>query len=179
MSETTTEVNKRDGTGGENVARVRMRYLNRLLSMGKSTTRYLEELSGKPLKVKTEFQKELFLNGDLEIVRVARLYFDDPEHAVIYSITSLPRRNLSETEVEQLKNGEIPMGKIFKITAMNGFKKTGIKIETINDGRMTKRLNVRGTWFFSKVYCLRVGDRRIGSIKEIFNEESFSRIWDE
>gem|GEM_PF-1682442 len=157
--------------------RLRLEQLNKLLSMRMSTTKYLEQLAGKKLKVQTEFQKELFLNGDIEIVRVTRLYFDDPGHSVIYSITSIPRRNLSEEEVEQVRGGNIPLGKIFKMTEMNDFKKTGIKIDTVHDRRITKRLNVEGTWFFSKEYCLRVGKRRIGSIKEIFNEESFARIW--
>lgn len=155
-----------------------MGQLNKLLSMRLSTTKYLETLAGKKLKVKTEFQKELFYNGGIEIVRVTRLYFDDPRHSVIYSITSLPKRNLDEEEVEQVRAGKIPLGKIFRITEMDGFKKTGIKINTVFDRRMTKRLNVRGNWFFSKEYCLRVGKRRVGSIKEIFNEESLSRIWD-
>ncbi|MCP5101818.1 MAG: hypothetical protein GY950_00480 [bacterium] len=177
MEETVITVKTGNEESGEHLDRVRQRQLNKLLSMRQSTTKYLEKLAGKKLKVKTEFQKELYLNGNLEIVRVTLLYFDSPGKSVIYSITSLPKRNLSDEEVEQLKAGKVPMGRIFKITEMNGFKKTGIKIKTVHDRRITRRLNVAGTWFYSKEYCLRVGKRRVGSIKEIFNEESFSRVW--
>lgn len=162
----------------KNNDRLRMSQMNKLLSMRMSTTKYLEQLAGKKLQVETQFQKELFLNGDIEIVRVTRLYFDDPGHSVIYSITSIPRRNLSEVETAQIRSGKIPLGKIFKMTETRDFKKTGMKINAVQDRRITKRLNVQGTWFYSKEYCLRVGTRRIGSIKEIFNEESFARIWD-
>lgn len=151
----------------------------KLLTMQKSTTELLEELSGKKLKVETEFQRELYTRGDgeLEIVRMVRLYLDNPDNPVIYSITSLPKKSMSPEEFRQVKEGKIPLGKIFKLGELRGVRKKDVEIKTIRDLRMTKRLHVTGTWFFAKVYCLWVGERKIGSIKEIFNEESFLRIW--
>ena len=158
--------------------RMQRQQLIKLLTMQHSTTKFLEELAGKKLKVKLEFQRELYTTPDqLEIVRVTRLYLDDPQSPVIYSITSLPKKDLKPKEIEDIKDGNIPLGRVFKLTERKGFRKSRITIQTIRDERMSKRLNVLGTWFFAKEYCLWVGNRRIGNIKEIFNEESFLRIW--
>lgn len=152
----------------------------KLLTMQQSTTELLEKLSGKKLKVKTEFQRELYTRGDgeLEVVRMVRLYLDDPDYPVIYSITSLPKKTMSPEEFQQVKEGKTPLGKIFKLGESKGVRKKNVEVKTIHDLRMTKRMQVTGAWFFAKVYCLWVGKRKIGSIKEIFNEESFLRIWD-
>jgi chorismate-pyruvate lyase len=158
--------------------RMQRHQLIKLLTMQHSTTKFLEELAGKKLKVNLEFQRELYTTPlQLEIVRVTRLYLDHPQYPVIYSITSLPKKDLKPKEIEDIKDGDIPLGRVFKLVERKGFRKSRITIQTIRDERMSKRLNVLGTWFFAKEYCLWVGNRRIGNIKEIFNEESFLRIW--
>lgn len=153
------------------------RQLSRLLRMRHSTTKFLEELSGRNLLVKAEFQKEIYDNGDLEIVRLSRLYFDQPEYSVILSISSFLCKNLLDREIEQVKSRNIPLGKIFGSLDMVNLKKTDILIKIVVDERLARKLNVQNPRCFSKEYALWTGDRQVGIVKEIFNEESFSRIW--
>jgi chorismate-pyruvate lyase len=153
------------------------RQLTRLLRMRQSTTKFLEELSGQKLQVKAEFQKEIFDDGEVEIVRLSRLFFDGPENSIILSISSFLCKNLSEREMEQVKSRNIPLGKIFGSIDMNGLKKTDICIKRVVDERLARKLNVRAPRCFSKEYALWTGARQVGIVKEIFSEESFLRVW--
>jgi chorismate-pyruvate lyase len=145
--------------------------------MRQSTTRWLEVLGHKKLRVKTDFQREVDNGGRLEIVRLSKLYFDRPHHSVILSISSLSPENLSAEEIKQIRQGKIPLGKIFGGNGQNGLRKTAISIKRVKDLRLARKLNVRDPRCFSKEYALWSGERWVGTIKEIFNEESFKRIW--
>ncbi|MCP5050293.1 MAG: DUF98 domain-containing protein [bacterium] len=155
--------------------------LEKLLTMEGSTTAFLEKLAGKKLNVSMEFQKEIHEEAGLEIVRLVKLYFDDPQHPVILAITSLPKATLTQTEIRQIKDGSIPIGKIFGITKTKQFRKSDITMEEVSDRRLAKKLNVADVEkehkCFKKEYTLWVKDRKIGVIKEIFTEQSFLRIW--
>lgn len=149
----------------------------KLLCMDKSTTKFLEILSKKKLNVQADFQKEISNGGRLEIVRLAKLYFEDPDHVIILSISSIFLENLSVEEIQLVREGKIPLGRIFGAAGMNSLNKTGISIKSITDERLAKKLNVFDNQCFSKEYTLWTGQRQVGTIKEIFNEESFLRVW--
>ncbi len=152
------------------------RTARRILRMTGSTTRLLEELSGRKLLVNTEFQKGMITGSEAEIVRMTRLYFSSVESPVILSISSLAAANLTEREVGDIRGGQIPLGTIFSSNG-NTLWKSGICFKTLDDGRLARKLNVADSRLFSKEYVLWTGDRRVGIIKEIFNEESVMRIW--
>lgn len=152
-----------------------------LLTMEASTTKWLEQLAGKKLQVSTEFQKAIYEDQKLEIIRLVKLHFGDPAQPIMLAITSLPKANLEEEEMRQLKAGNIPLGKVFGITESAGFRKTNIIAVTHSDDRLARKLNVTDTGdenaCFKKEYTLVVQDRVVGTVKEVFTKESFKRIW--
>lgn len=150
--------------------------MRRILTMTGSTTRLLETVSGCRLQVSTEFQKGMAGVQEAEIVRMTRLHFGSADTPVILSISSLAPANLTEGEIADIRGGEIPLGAIF---CANGAKlwKSGICFKVLDDSRLARKLNVRDSRLFSKEYILWTGKRRVGIIKEIFNQESIQRIW--
>lgn len=152
------------------------RAMRRILTMTGSTTRLLEQLSGRRLQVNTEFQKGMGGAQEAEIVRMTRLHLGSADAPVILSISSLSPANLTEREIADIRGGEIPLGTIF---CANGAKlwKSGICFKVLDDSRLARKLNVKDARLFSKEYILWTGNRRVGIIKEIFNQESIKRIW--
>jgi chorismate-pyruvate lyase len=147
--------------------------LNSLINTTNSTSKLLEDISKRNLQVETIFQKEIIEEGERCLIRLALLYFDKPILPLILSISSLYCNVINEEELYQLKQKKIPIGKIFGV---DNIYKTDLTNNRLKDFKLAKTLNVSDINLFEKKYILWMKDRKIGTIKEIFNKESIARI---
>ena len=85
-----------------------------LLETDKSTTRYIESIAGKRLKVKTLFQRGMEIGGERRIVRYSMLYVADDKKPIILSISEIQSNVLLEENLKKLYTMNIPIGDIFK-----------------------------------------------------------------
>lgn len=145
-----------------------------LLGCESSTTKLFEEVSGKKLNVKVVYQREIVENDHSQLVRTSALSMGGSNKIVIYSIASFVRDLISAEQFDQLKEGCIPIGKIFGVDTIS---KDNIYVEIIKSARFAKKLNVQSNMVYSKKYDFLADGKRIGVVKEIFNEESLSGLW--
>jgi len=152
---------------------------SRIISLEDSTTFLLESLSSKPLKVLLESQIEIEDPQDDVIRRTVKLFFESGSMPVLYCVSELYRRKLKAEEYSLLSETLMPIGKIFHLHNEEGLiRKMNIKVTRHIDPAMAGRLNVQYPEIICKKYDYCVGERKIGSICEYFNEESLVRVWD-
>jgi chorismate-pyruvate lyase len=145
-----------------------------ILKMTTSTSKLIEEISGRKLKVETIFQKEMWEEGEFQTIRMVRLFLKTSEEPLLYSISSLKNKELNNDEMTKLKAGNLPIGKLLGITDIS---KSNITVEIICNSKLAVRLRVKSNQFYTKKYDIFVKNKKVGTIKEIFNDESINRIW--
>ncbi len=148
--------------------------LDSLLRIDTSTTKLIEELTGKRLLVTVEYQKEILENDSFQLVRMSKLTLEESDNIIIFSISSFNSDDLTDEQFNNLKKSCIPIGKVFGV---GNIKKENIRVEAINNFRIAEKLNVKSNIIYSKKYEFLIKGKSIGIVKEFFNEESLNRIW--
>lgn len=147
--------------------------LSGLLVSARSTTMYLESMHGRKLNVSLMHQSE----DAMHIQRVTRLYFSSEETPLIYSVSTIRKKLLTEREYEMITQGKQPLGKIFSLlNHPSMIYKINIEVE---EDAFSKEAGImklaEGGPLYRKSYDFLVGARDVAMIEEFFNEESLSR----
>lgn len=150
--------------------------INRLLKLHGSTTHFLERFAKTTIKVKISHQEEVRGNGSIKIYRESWLYCNDPDFPLFYCLAKLDKAKISSCEFKQVMKGNIPLGKIFDVNNMGQLHKSHIKIQCCNDPLKAKKLRTSLNVCYTKNYDLLVNKNKIGSVSEVMNEESISRV---
>jgi chorismate-pyruvate lyase len=151
--------------------------VNELISLGDSTTFFLESVKGERLRVMIYSQEETGEGTERVIRRVVKLYFRSPEAPVLYCVSELKVNALTDREYNGLKEGVLPIGRLFiSLNAEVDIRKNNIYTRQVSNPAVAALLNVRSPKIFEKRYDYWVGDRMIGYIYEFFNEESFENV---
>jgi chorismate-pyruvate lyase len=153
--------------------------INKIINLEDSTTLLLESLSSKPLKVLVKSQVEINDDNGKLMKRTVKLFFESSAMPVLFCVSDLYLENLKAEEYRLLMETLIPIGKIFHLFN-NGeaIKKMNIRITKKMDNGMAEQLNVKLPEIICKQYDYCIGERKVGSISEFFNEESLIRVWD-
>lgn len=151
--------------------------INKLIDISDSTTKYLEELKGLNLKASLEKQTILVFQNKMDIVRYSMLYFDDVSNVILYCACLLNRVGMSDEEFWLIKEGKVPIGRIFIKSNNSIFKKKNIRTSEISCAAIARKLNAKSDTIYKKAYTLVVGEREMGVVTEYFNSESVSRLF--
>jgi chorismate-pyruvate lyase len=154
---------------------VAINFIDSFFRFDTSTTKLIEELTGQKLNVKVVYQKEIIENDCVQFIRMSELILEKLNRIVIYSISSFGSNNMSKEQINELREGIMPIGKIFGV---DNISKKNIVVETKKDLRMAKKLHVKSNMVYSKKYELLANGKKIGVIKEFFNEESLKVLWE-
>ena len=141
-----------------------------------STTHFLERLAKTKIKVKISYQDEVQENDSIKIRRESWLYFDKPDTPFFYCLSKLDKYKISSYEFKQIIKGNIPLGKIFDPNNKDRLCKYHIKIQSSNNPVMSEKLRTKPDVCYTKSYDLLVNGSEIGSVSEVMNEESISRV---
>ncbi len=152
---------------------------SRIINLEDSTTFLLESLSSKPLKVLLESQIEIKEAQEEVIKRTVKLFFESGSMPVLFCVSELHRKKLKAEEYRLLSETLMPIGKIFHLHNEEALiRKINIRVTRNLDEAIAGQLNVQFSEVICKKYDYCIGDRKIGSISEYFNEESLVRVWD-
>ena len=145
-----------------------------LLITNSSTSKLLEDISEKKLNVEVVSQKVALRKNKEQLVRVAKLFFESPDSAVMFCVSIFPINVLNDSEIVQLRAGDLPIGKIFGV---DNIYKSRISVQNMSRSKLAKQLNVTDKMLFHKGYTIHTNGRTLGTIIEIFNKETINRIW--
>ena len=88
--------------------------IDTLNQLSDSTTRFLESLRGDKVSLVIISQVEMKEVEYTFIKRAVKLYFESVDSPVLYCISYLNKEKLSPLEYKWLKEGEMPIGKVFQ-----------------------------------------------------------------
>ncbi|MEO5563918.1 MAG: hypothetical protein ABIR18_10800 [Chitinophagaceae bacterium] len=152
--------------------------INRIICLEDSTTLLLESLNTKQLKVSVESQVETVDSNEKVIKRTVKLFFESGSSPVLFCVSELYPKLLKAEEYRLLVETLMPIGKIFHLFNNESLiKKINIRITKKIDKIMAEQLNVKFPEIICKQYDYWIGERKVGSICEFFNEESLMRVW--
>ena len=150
--------------------------INSLLDLTDSTTLFLESVKGATLRVSVDAQSEEEENAICLITRTTRLFFLSPETPALFCMSRLYKNELTDDEYRSLIETDTPIGKVFlNFNEARLIEKKNLTIALGNDSNIATRLYVNDCMLYRKEYDYIVGGRKIGRIREFFNEESLRR----
>lgn len=143
-----------------------------LVELENSTTIFLENYHSALLQVIIRSQEE----DSGVIKRVTLLFFESSGAPVLYCVSYLIRDQLTKEEYYQLTHTTLPIGRIFAMQNMESFiDKRNITTQLTTNEEAAIFLDVQSPLVYEKKYDYYVGQRKIGQIIEVFNEESLIR----
>ncbi len=146
------------------------------LQLEGSTTLFLEQLSGKPLRSAVRRQAEDG-NGGGTIRREAVLYFDTADLPVIFSRSTLDLGLFSTDEAEGIRKGLVPLGRILDPEGRGLLRKENMTVELVPGSPDALFLSTAAAGCYVKCYDLVAGRRVVGRVREYVNNESLSRAF--
>ncbi len=150
--------------------------IRELLVLKDSTTLYFERLTGMVVSVTVQNQVERENKGDMYLFRESLLFLDNPDFPIAYCLCEISESMLQAYEIEQLKSGKVPLGKVLGIDEHPELTKGNITINTSYDESLSEKMLTKPAKCYIKQYDLFYSNKFICNIKEIVNEESFSRL---
>ena len=147
--------------------------LTKYLTLSGSTTRLLQQLSGKSVTATIHLQTKLS-RGKL-IERISTLHVDDSA-PVLAAKSLLSLTNLTEDEISRLTTTTDPIGGILLASDAAELRREKLSVKRVEAHPLAHYLSVGDNALHVKSFELWQGERFIGDLEEVVCAESFDRI---